>query len=140
MNAPSFSPGRRGVVAVTSHLGRLLVIRRSSSVVAPRAICFPGGGIESGESEREALEREIREELGASIEPVRMVWRSVTAWEVDLAWWQARLDMTFPLIPNPAEVESVHWLTPDELLELPDLLTSNREFLRALGRGEIVLE
>jgi 8-oxo-dGTP diphosphatase len=140
MTAPLANPGRRGVVAVVFHLGRLLVIRRSSSVVAPGAICFPGGGIESGESEREALEREIREELGASIEPVRAIWRSVTAWEVDLAWWHARLDMALPLFPDPAEVESVHWLTPDELLELPDLLASNREFLHAFRRGEIVLE
>jgi 8-oxo-dGTP diphosphatase len=118
----------------------LLVIRRSSHVVAPRAICFPGGGIDAGESEREALVREIREELEAPIEPVRPVWRSVTTWEVELAWWQARLDIALPLRPNPAEVESVHWLTPDELLEHPDLLTSNREFLHALRRGEIVLD
>jgi 8-oxo-dGTP diphosphatase len=140
MSAPLSSPSRRGVVAVVSHRGRLLVIRRSRNVVAPGAICFPGGGIESGESEDEALVREIHEELGAAIEPVRRLWRSITAWNVDLTWWMAHLDPATPLLPNPAEVESVHWLTPDELLELPELLTSNREFLHALRRGEIVLK
>jgi 8-oxo-dGTP diphosphatase len=140
MENPLPIPRRRGVVAVVSDRGRLLVIRRSCHVVAPGAICFPGGGIETNESEAEALVREIREELGVSIEPVRRIWRSLTAWEVDLAWWLARLDPATTLLPNAAEVESAHWLTPDELLRMPELLTSNREFLAAVFRGEIVLE
>ncbi|MFT7641606.1 MAG: hypothetical protein ACI9G1_003357, partial [Pirellulaceae bacterium] len=32
---------------------------------------------------------------------------------------------------NPDEVESVHWLTPAEMLALPDLLESNREFIHS---------
>ena len=41
--------------------------------------------------------------------------------------------------PNPAEVESVHWFTPDEMLRLPALLESNREFLERVQRGELSL-
>jgi 8-oxo-dGTP pyrophosphatase MutT (NUDIX family) len=133
-------PIRRGVVAVVSQTGRLLVIRRSAQVVAPRAICFPGGAIEAGESETAALIREVQEELGAEILPLRRLWRSVTPWNVDLAWWSARLDASTPLTLNAAEVESVHWLAPEEILALPDLLASNCEFLQAILRGEIVLD
>lgn len=133
-------PIRRGVVAVVSQTGRLLVIRRSAQVVAPRAICFPGGTIEAGESEAAALIREVQEELGAEILPLRRLWRSVTPWNVDLAWWSARLDAAAPLRLNAAEVESVHWLAPEEILALPDLLASNCEFLQAISRGEIVLD
>ncbi len=133
-------PIRRGVVAVVSQTGRLLVIRRSAYVVAPRAICFPGGAIEAGESEAAALIREVQEELGAEILPLRRLWRSVTPWNVDLAWWSARLDASTPLTLNAAEVESVHWLAPEEILALPDLLASNCEFLQAILRGEIVLD
>ena len=133
-------PIRRGVVAVVSQTGRLLVIRRSAHVVAPRAICFPGGAIEAGESEAAALVREVQEELGAEILPLRRLWRSVTPWNVDLAWWSARLDTAAPLTLNAAEVESVHWLAPEEILALPDLLASNCEFLQAILRGEIVLD
>jgi 8-oxo-dGTP pyrophosphatase MutT (NUDIX family) len=133
-------PIRRGVVAVVSQTGRLLVIRRSAQVVAPRAICFPGGAIEAGESETAALIREVQEELGAEILPLRRLWQSVTPWNVDLAWWSARLDAATPLTLNAAEVESVHWLAPEEILALPDLLASNCEFLQAILRGEIVLD
>lgn len=119
--------------------GRFLVIRRSRWVVAPRAFCFPGGGIRPEESEQEALVRELREELAATVRPLRRIWQSVTPWDVQLSWWLAGLEADAPLVPNPAEVESVHWLTPGEMARLPELLESNRHFLEALDSGEIEL-
>jgi 8-oxo-dGTP diphosphatase len=133
------TPHRKGAVAVIVREGALLVIRRSAVVVAPRAFCFPGGGIEAGETEAQALVREIREELGALVRPVRRVWRSVTPWNVELAWWLADLPRQAALVPDPAEVESVQWCTPNEMQALPELLASNRDFLRALAAGKINL-
>jgi 8-oxo-dGTP diphosphatase len=130
-------PGRRGVVGVVVRNGRMLVIRRSRSVVAPLVYCFPGGGIEAGESEEEALVREFLEELGVTIRPLRRLWQCTTAWKVDLAWWLVELPHDAIPTPNPLEVESIHWHTPEEMAGLPDLLESNREFLALLARGEI---
>ncbi len=132
-------PGRRGAVAIVIRDGRMLVIRRSRKVVAPLMYCFPGGGIEVGESEQEAIIREFREEIGVAVRPLRRIWQCVTDWKVQLAWWLGELQPDAVPIPNPAEVESVHWVTPAEMLQLPDLLPSNREFLEAVGRGEIEL-
>ncbi len=132
-------PGRRGVVGIVLRDGRMLVIRRSRSVVAPRVYCFPGGGIQGAESEEEALVREFREELGLRIRPVRRLWQCVTPWKVELAWWFGRLPPEAVPAANPDEVESVHWLTPAEMAQLPDLLASNREFLDLVARGEIDL-
>ena len=134
------APGRRGAVAVIVREGRFLVIRRSAHVVAPRAYCFPGGAIEGDETEELALTREMREELAVNVEPQRRVWRSVTPWQVQLAWWLATLHDNAVLHPNPAEVESAHWFTAGEMLALPELLESNRHFLAALASGEIVVE
>lgn len=131
--------GRRGSVAIVVRKGRLLVIRRSRWVVAPRAFCFPGGGIEGDETEQEALVREVREELAALVRPVRRIWRSVTPWQVHLAWWLSQLDDDTNLVPNPAEVESVHWYRPVEIAQLPNLLESNHRFLEALNSGQIDL-
>lgn len=130
---------RRGAVAVVLRHGRLLVIRRSPHVVAPGALCFPGGGIEAGESEAEALVREVREELGATVRPLSRVWQSVTAWNVEIAWWSAALEEDAELVPNPAEVEAVHWFTPQALLARGDLLESNRLFLEAIATQRIAV-
>ena len=132
-------PGRRGAVAVCVRDGRMLVIRRSPSVVAPLTYCFPGGGIEPGESDREALIRELREEIGVAVRPLRRIWQCVTASKVELNWWLAELEPAAEPVPNPAEVESVHWITPIEMLQLPGLLPSNREFLELVERGDIQL-
>ena len=118
----------------------MLVIRRSRLVVAPLIYCFPGGGIESEESEEVALVREFREELGTAFRPLRRLWRCKTPWKVELAWWLAELSAGSVPTANPREVESVHWLTLQEMAQLADLLESNQEFLKLLARGEISLE
>lgn len=139
-NAIPHAPGRRGAVAVVLDQDRFLVIRRAVHVVAPRAYCFPGGAIESGETEEQALMREMHEELAVAVQPRRRVWQSVTPWQVQMSWWLADLAADAAIRPNPAEVESVHWFTSDEMLALPELLESNRHFLVAWKAGEIVLE
>jgi 8-oxo-dGTP diphosphatase len=119
---------------------RMLVIRRARSVVAPLVYCFPGGGIEAGESEEEALVREFREEVSVEFRPLRRLWRCVTPWKVELAWWLGELPPGEAPQANPREVESIHWLTPAEMAQTPDLLESNRAFLELLARGEIALD
>ncbi|HVC96902.1 MAG TPA: NUDIX domain-containing protein [Pirellulales bacterium] len=131
---------RRGVVAVVTRDDKLLVIRRSNTVVAPLAFCFPGGGIEPGESEPAALVREFAEELGTAVRPLRPIWRSVTSWQVELSWWRAGLGPEAVLRPSAAEVESVIWCTLAEMASLAGLLESNRRFLAAVANGEIFLE
>jgi 8-oxo-dGTP pyrophosphatase MutT (NUDIX family) len=131
---------KRGVVAVIVRGGRLLVIRRSETVRAPGMYCFPGGGIEAGESEETELRREMQEELHAIVEPVQPIWRYVTSWGVDLAWWLAHMPDGVKPIPNPAEVAEVQWLTPSEIEALPRLLESNLQFLEGVKRGEIIVD
>lgn len=130
---------RHGVVAVVVRDERFLVIRRAAGIAAPGKYCFPGGGIESGESEDEALRREFLEELAAEVQPLRCIWRSVTSWGVALSWWFSTLGDEAAIIPNPAEVASVHWLSRDEMLALAELLESNRLFLDVIASGEISL-
>lgn len=123
-----------GVVVVVRRGPRFLVIRRSAKVVAPGAWCFVGGAIHGGESQEQAVVREFREEVGAAVRPLRCIWRYRSpAGDLRLFWWLAELaDEPFDL--NPAEVAEVRWCAVEELLALPELLESNREFLRVIGR------
>src|ERR1700752_1408505 len=98
--------------------------------------CFPGGAIEVGEDEASAVRRELREELALEATPRRLVWRSVTPWNVALAWCLTEIDAAAVPVANPLEVESFAWLTAEEILRLPDLLASNSEFLAAWQSGE----
>jgi 8-oxo-dGTP diphosphatase len=131
---------RYGVVAVITRETEFLVIRRSQTVRAPGAFCFPGGGVEPGESEAVALRRELREELAAEGRILRRLWRNITPSGVQLAWWRVELEAGSPLQANPAEVESIHWWTAGDLRDHPHVLPTNREFLAALERREFSLD
>lgn len=127
-----------GVVAVIPQGTRLLVIRRSQHVVAPGMFCFPGGHLESNERQEEGVIRELREELSVAVFPQRRLWVSTTPWGVSLAWWLCAPLRSTP-VPNPDEVESVHWFDFEELEALPDLLESNQHFLTAWRQGEFLI-
>ena len=128
-----------GVVAVICREERLLLIRRSQIVTAPGYVCFAGGGVEDGESEEEALVREMHEELGVEVQPARRIWQSTTRWGTRLGWWLADLDIAQQITPNPEEVAEIFWLTPDEIAAREDLLGSMPDFLAAWKSNEFAL-
>lgn len=130
---------RSGVVAVVLRGDKFLVIRRSQHVRAPGKYCFPGGSIEAGETEQEAVVREFSEELAGEVTPLARLWTSLTVTNVALVWWQVSLPAEAALQPNPLEVESFHWLTASEALALPELLASNRDFYDAWQRGDFAI-
>jgi len=130
---------RQAAVAVISQADKLLTITRSQTVRAPGEVCFPGGGVEPGETIADALIREMREELNISVKPIGGVWQSIAASGVELNWWRTEIRSGELIRPNPAEVHSFHWLTISEIAGLPNLLASNLEFFNALNRGEFEL-
>lgn len=130
----------RGVVGVVVVAQRFLVIRRGPHVRAPGKICFPGGGLERGESETEALQRELHEELGVSVVPRQRIWECHTSNHVQLGWWQAELRANTCVRPCPLEVSSYDWVHAEALRGEQDLLATNRRFLDALGRGDFALD
>lgn len=106
------------VAAVIERDGLILCARRGPGRALPGLWEFPGGKVEAGEGEAEALAREIREELGASIE----VGSFVAEVDHDYDDFKLRLRAYRALIivgePNPAEHEELRWLPPARLQEL----------------------
>ena len=124
--------GHGVVVACQRDDGRWLLIRRSELVRAPLRVCFPGGWIDDGESQEAAAVREMREELGAEILPLRCVWQHQFS-ERPLTLWGWLAELKSPtLIPNPLEVHEVLWLTAAEAVCHPDVLPHTDALMAAL--------
>jgi 8-oxo-dGTP pyrophosphatase MutT (NUDIX family) len=127
--------GHGVVVACQRADGRWLLIRRSATVPAPLRVCFPGGWVDDGESQTAAVVREMREELGVEVTPVRCVWRHRFAERPLTLWgWRAELQSS-RLTPNPTEVHEVLWLTADEVVNHPDVLPYTDAFMAALQQA-----
>lgn len=128
-----------GVVAVIECDGRWLMIRRAEGIKAAGAWCFPGGGIEPGEDPRDALVREIQEEVGLDIEVGREVWR----WQrpdgnLKLSWWIARMKhgRQEPTC-DAGEVAEARWVAPADIRHLQPILDNNVEFCEAYLAGKL---
>lgn len=132
-------PLKFGVVAVARRGERFLAIRRGAAVAAPGRLCFPGGHVEPGETERDAVARECREELAVAVVARECVWRNVTAWRTALSWWTVELPENAEVVPHPIEVAEILWLTAEEMMAEPTLLDGNRTFLEAVAGGSIRL-
>ncbi len=63
------------VAAIILHNGRILVCSRPAHSAHAGFWEFPGGKVEEGETHREALVREIREELACDVVPDTCFWR-----------------------------------------------------------------
>ncbi|MEO1618795.1 MAG: NUDIX domain-containing protein [Planctomycetota bacterium] len=140
MNSPPIKPRtrrKRGVVGVIFRDAKLLIIRRAQRVTAPGKLCLPGGGIEQGETEEQALVREMQEELAIDVVPRSLCYRSVTSWGTNLAWWHADLSLDQEPTANPHEVADVFWMSRDDVRHAKDLLPSLPPFLAAWEQGEI---
>jgi 8-oxo-dGTP diphosphatase len=117
------------VVAVVRREGQFLVIRRGPDVIGAGHWTPPSGRVEPGESQEDALRRELREELGLDVTPVGKVWECDSDdGTFRLHWWTARADSD-ELLPNAAEVSAVRWVTPTEFLEFEPTYTGDREFV-----------
>jgi 8-oxo-dGTP pyrophosphatase MutT (NUDIX family) len=107
---------------------RVLVIKRGPDVILPGYWCPPSGRIELGESQEQAVVREVAEELGLVAKPVAKVWECPTDdGDFTLHWWIAEAD-TYDVRPAPGEVADVRWVTPDEFLALHPTFVGDREF------------
>jgi len=111
--------------------GRVLLARRPAGKVCAGYWEFPGGKVEPGESARDALEREVREELAVEVErahpwitqvftyphaTVRLHFYRVLAWRGE---------------PHGAEHDELSWERPESVGVAP-LLPANGPVLKAL--------
>jgi 8-oxo-dGTP pyrophosphatase MutT (NUDIX family) len=126
---------REAIVAVLLRADRVLAIRRGPAVARPGYWQPLSGKVEPGESQREAVVREVREEVGLTVVPLAKVWESETDdGSFRLHWWTARAD-TGDVVPDPDEVGEARWVTPEEFLSLDPVFDGDREFFERILPG-----
>jgi 8-oxo-dGTP diphosphatase len=123
------------VGAVIVEAGRVFCTQRGTGPLAGLWE-FPGGKVEPGETAREALAREIREELGCSIDAGQEVARTTYRYpfgDVTLTTFLCTIRTGSPRL---SEHTDARWLLPDELTSLdwaPADLPAVEHLQRLLG-------
>ncbi|ULH14922.1 NUDIX domain-containing protein [Deinococcus sp. KNUC1210] len=125
---------RMVVAGVLERGGKVLVGQRSHPVWAAGQWEFPGGKVEEGERQEDALAREWLEELGVRVQVGPEVYRQQVQTPLGLVVLLAlRVDLLAgEAEPQPLEHRSLAWVLPQELERLP-LLQSNRPIAAALA-------
>ncbi|MGV0583287.1 (deoxy)nucleoside triphosphate pyrophosphohydrolase [Mycobacteroides chelonae] len=92
---------------------KLLIAQRSKPAELAGQWELPGGKVAEGESEPQALARELREELGIEVEVDTRIGEDVVVGNLVLRAYRARLHDGG--IPHPHEHLALRWVTADEL-------------------------
>jgi 8-oxo-dGTP diphosphatase len=114
--------------------GRVLIAERPRGKHMAGRWEFPGGKVGPRESEREALARELHEELGITVTAAhpRMRLRHVYAdREVELSLW---IITAYRGEPQPLDGQRLKWVAP-AALPAEDILEADRGFVEALAHA-----
>lgn len=129
---------KRVVAAIIVKDGKVLVCQRTRHQTMPLKWEFPGGKIEEGEQPRDALRRELEEELGVEAdigeEVSRIRHEYKNGGSVELRF--------FVVHEYKGELENkifrdVRWVDRSELPDF-DFLEADRELVKGLAQGKIV--
>ncbi len=125
----------RVVAAVIRRGSRILIARRHEGGERGGQWEFPGGKVEPGESEPEALRREIREELGCEVEVGRLLVRHRHRYpdlEVELLFYACELPPGSD--PLPLGCAALEWAEGGGLPAW-DFCEADRPVLGEIARG-----
>ncbi len=114
------TPTIRVVAAViTQEDGLYLVTQRRPTAVLPLLWEFPGGKVEPGESDLEALKREVRHRVGVEVEPgaqISTVSHSYEHYAIELHLYECRITEGKP---KPVNVHQFRWVESADFDDMP---------------------
>jgi 8-oxo-dGTP diphosphatase len=104
----------RVVAAVIAQAGKYLITQRRATAVLPLLWEFPGGRVEAGESDADALRREVMHRLGVDVAVgslISFVSHPYERYTVDLHLYECRIVSGQPTEQN---VRAWKWVTSAE--------------------------
>ncbi|MCH2111046.1 MAG: NUDIX domain-containing protein [Polyangiaceae bacterium] len=124
----------RVVTAVLESEGRYLITQRRAEATLPLLWEFPGGRVETGESDQQAHEREVRHRLGVAIdvhELISFIHHSYERYSVELYLYSCRLRGLER--PVNAAVHDHRWVKSDEFEKHNFTPADELSLIRLLG-------
>jgi 8-oxo-dGTP diphosphatase len=100
---------------------------------------FPGGKVNAGETEADALTRELREELGIEVTSSRPFMRLAHSYDdrdVELSMWIVE---HFTGAPQSLDGQRLKWVQPARLFD-EDILEADRPFVEALRDRQCTMQ
>lgn len=129
---------KRVVAAVIAKAGKVLVCQRTKHQTMPLKWEFPGGKIEEGEQPRDALRRELHEELGIQAtvgsEIMRLQHRYPNGMSVELRFFMVR---EYQGEMQNKIFRDLQWAEPKDLQSY-DFLEADEKVVRELVAGKFV--
>jgi len=116
------TPTIRVVAAVIAQDGCYLVTQRRPTAVLPLLWEFPGGKVEPGETDLEALKREIKHRVGVDVEPGAQISTDSHSYEhytLELHLYDCRITKGEPKAENVHQFRWVESADFDELAFTP---------------------
>ena len=111
--------------------GRILIAERPAGKHMAGRWEFPGGKVAPGESEADALVRELKEELGVDVADCLRLMRLKHSYQdrdVELSLWRVA---SFRGEPQSLEGQRLKWVRPERLMD-EDILEADLPFVEAL--------
>jgi 8-oxo-dGTP pyrophosphatase MutT (NUDIX family) len=131
----NFSPIFEVVGCLIEYDGAILLLRRNQQKEQGGQVGMPAGKIDAGEDPLSAIQREIKEEAGISvdkekIEFVQKMYERYPDYDFIYHLYKTRLEGAPKVILNPVEHTDYIWLTPEKVLEQKDLIEDLDECIR----------
>ena len=117
---------------------RFLIGQRKRDDTSPLKWEFPGGKVEPGETPQAALARELKEELGATLQKSMPIGRTVhkyaaTPEDLEILFYAVEIGESEI---SPRAFEQIAWVLPKELGDY-DFLAANAQLVAQLATGRI---
>jgi mutator protein MutT len=122
-----------GVGVIINEQGEILIDQRLSTGLMANLWEFPGGKIEQGETPQDCIKREIKEELGITIEVDRALTEITHNYSEFIVTLYVYICRIIEGEPQPLECAQVKWVKPPELdkFEFPK---ANQEIIELLQK------
>jgi 8-oxo-dGTP diphosphatase len=132
------APHLRVVAAVIARGDRYLITQRRPQAVLPGLWEFPGGKVEEGETDAQALKREVSERVGVEVDVGANIGRRThdyDGYSVDLALYQATI--VDAVEPKAVRVADCRWVTSGEFekYRFPAADQATMDLLLGIKRG-----